>query len=202
VRTGIAALLAAFLLGCGGGTGEGQRPPADTGEPTQADAETAEADEEGSEMSLTITSPFFKEGDMIPALFTCDGEDHSPALSWTAVPPGTASFALICDDPDAPSGDWVHWVIYDLPAGVAGLPEKVPGADRLEGGGVHGKNSWGRLGYGGPCPPGGIHRYFFKLYALDVTLGLDPGATKADVLKAMKGHVLAEAQLMGRYKRR
>jgi hypothetical protein len=153
-------------------------------------------------MGLILSSSSFKDTQMIPARFTCDGEDRSPDLAWSGAPAKTASLALLCDDPDAPSGDWVHWVVFDLPPESSGLAEGAPSTVQLQAGGTHGKNSWGRLGYGGPCPPSGTHRYFFKLLALDRRLDLRPGATKADVLKAAEGHVLARAQLMGRYKRR
>ena len=152
-------------------------------------------------MALQITSTAFSEGEMIPKLYTCDGTDVSPDLSWTGVPEDTKSLALICDDPDAPVGTWVHWVLFNIPAGEKGiLPEAAPEA-ALPNGAKHGTNDFGRLGYGGPCPPGGTHRYFFKLYALDTVLSLGSGATKAQVEEAMQGHILAEAQLMGKYKR-
>jgi Raf kinase inhibitor-like YbhB/YbcL family protein len=153
-------------------------------------------------MSFTLTSSAFDEGGAIPKKYTCDGADVSPPLSWAAPPGGTQSFALVSDDPDAPVGTWVHWVIFNLPAGLDGLPEGVPADAEPSLGGRQGKNDFGRLGYGGPCPPRGTHRYYFKLYALDATLGLPAGATKAGLLEAMAGHVLAEAQLMGRYSRR
>lgn len=152
-------------------------------------------------VQMKLTSPAFNEGGPIPAKFTCNGADVSPPLAWTDVPAGTKSLALICDDPDAPVGTWVHWVLFDLPPSLSGLPEGIPARPTLEGGGVHGTNSWRRIGYGGPCPPGGTHRYFFKLYALDITLGLGNSATAKDVQAAMQGHVLGEAQLMGRYGR-
>jgi len=152
-------------------------------------------------MALKITSLAFDEGDMIPKQYTCDGADISPPLSWSGMPEGTKSLALIADDPDAPSKTWVHWVLFNLPPDTAGLPEKVPSDDTLSNGARHGKTDFGRLGYGGPCPPGGTHRYFFKLYALDAILDLEVGVTKAELLKAMEGHVLAEGQLMGKYKR-
>ena len=150
---------------------------------------------------MTITSPHFPEGGSIPSQFTCDGSDRSPALAWSGAPAGTRSFALICDDPDAPAGTWVHWVYYDIPATVAGLPEGVSADTHPDPGGTQGTNDFRRTGYGGPCPPGGTHRYFFKLYALDTVLGLSPGATKRQLLQAMDGHILAEARLMGTYKR-
>jgi Raf kinase inhibitor-like YbhB/YbcL family protein len=147
-------------------------------------------------MTIQLTSSAFKEGGNIPRRHTCDGEDLSPSLSWTGIPAGTHSLALIVDDPDAPRGDWVHWVLFDLLPDLDGLPEGVAGT------GTAGKNDFGRLGYGGPCPPrGSNHRYYFKLYALDQTLGLKPGATKVDVETAMTGHILAKGQVMGRYER-
>ena len=149
---------------------------------------------------MKITSTAFSEGEMIPKEYTCDGQDISPPLAWTGVPAGTKSLALIADDPDAPVGTWVHWVAFNIPPDVTELPEAIP-TDALPTGGTHGTNSWRRPGYGGPCPPGGTHRYFFKLYALDTELALKAGASKKDVEKAMKGHILAEAQLMGKYKR-
>ena len=155
-------------------------------------------------MALSLTSSAFQEGDAIPTRHTCDGADVSPALSWRGAPAGTAAFALIVDDPDAPAGTWVHWVLYDLPATITATPENVAKVETPSelGGAVQGKNDFRRLGYGGPCPPPGpAHRYFFKLYALATKLGLKPGATKGDVERAMDGHVLATAQLMGRYPR-
>jgi len=155
----------------------------------------------GTDMAITITSAAFTEGGMIPGEYTCDGRDISPALAWTGVPEGTKSLALICDDPDAPVGMWVHWVLFNLPATTTGLPRGIPGDKVLENGARHGINDFRRFGYGGPCPPGGTHRYYFKLYALDTVLTQEPGLTKAELLKAIKGHILAEGRLMGRYKR-
>jgi Raf kinase inhibitor-like YbhB/YbcL family protein len=153
-------------------------------------------------MSLTISSAAFAEGAAIPEKHTCDGPDLSPALAWSGVPAGAKSLALICDDPDAPAGTWVHWVVYDLPADLAGLPEGVPKEGDLQGGGRQGVNDFRKVGYGGPCPPPGKpHRYHFKLYALDRRVDLPAGASKADVEAASRGHVLAEARLTGRYGR-
>ncbi len=153
-------------------------------------------------MTLSLTSPAFNHEGDIPNKHTCEGADVSPALSWSAPPAGTRTFSLIMDDPDAPAGTWVHWVLFDLPAQTRALPEGVPKTNELEDGSRQGRNDFSRPGYGGPCPPrGAAHRYFFKLYALDAVLSLSPGASKADLEKAMKGHILAEAQLMGRYKR-
>jgi Raf kinase inhibitor-like YbhB/YbcL family protein len=155
-----------------------------------------------AEKSLKIESAAFTEGGMIPERYTCDGADVSPPLSWTSVPSGTGSLALVADDPDAPGKTWVHWVLFDLPPDSGGLPENVPSEKTPAAGGKQGRNDFGRIGYGGPCPPGGTHRYFFKVYALDRRLDLEPGASKQDLVRAMEGHVLAEGQLMGKYRRR
>ena len=153
-------------------------------------------------MPFALTTPAFTPGGEIPRKFTCQGADVSPALAWADFPAGAQSFALIVDDPDAPVGTWVHWVAYDLPAGARALPEGVPKAADLPGGGRQGVNDFGKLGYGGPCPPAGNpHRYFFKLYALKAKLNLEPGAGKKDVVQAMHGQVLGEVQLVGKYKR-
>jgi Raf kinase inhibitor-like YbhB/YbcL family protein len=155
-------------------------------------------------VGLSLTSTAFKEGAPIPVKHTCDGADLSPPLAWSGVPPGTAALALIADDPDAPGRTWVHWVLYDLPAVFAGLPENVSKTEAPKelGGAAQGRNDSRELGYGGPCPPlGPAHRYFFKLYALAKPLGLKPGASKQDVERAMGGQVLATAQLIGKYGR-
>ncbi len=153
-------------------------------------------------MEFTLTSSAFEPGGMIPKLYTCDGPDVSPPLRWTDPPPGTKSLALICDDPDAPVGTWVHWVLYSLPPEIRELPEGVPPQPTLPGGGKQGRNDFRKIGYGGPCPPKGpAHRYFFRLYALDADPNLEPGATKQDLLEAMTNHILAQAELMGRYRR-
>ena len=150
---------------------------------------------------MQITSSAFTEGSMIPSKYTCDGQDISPPLEWENVSSGTKSFALVSDDPDAPMGTWVHWVVYNIPPNMNKLDEDVKPGKEFKDGPIQGSNSWPRIGYGGPCPSSGTHRYYFKLYALDTVLDVKPGATKAQVLQAMKGHVLAEAQLMGKYKR-
>lgn len=151
--------------------------------------------------NMEIKSSAFKSGARIPAKYTCDGVDVSPPLAWGKLPAGTKYLALICDDPDAPMGTWVHWVIYDIPANVTSMPEKLPPLKEVANGTKQGMNDFRAIGYGGPCPPSGEHRYFFKLYALDGPTGLKPGATKEQLLAAMKGHILAEAELMGKYKR-
>ena len=155
----------------------------------------------GTDMAIAITSSAFTEGAMIPKKYTCDAEDISPDLKWSGVPSAAKSLALICDDPDAPVGTWVHWVLFNIPADVSALPDGVPPDAVLKNGARHGKNDFRRLGYGGPCPPGGTHRYYFKLFALDTLLPLENGSTKAQLLAAMKGHILAEGQLMGKYQR-
>ncbi|HOW58313.1 MAG TPA: YbhB/YbcL family Raf kinase inhibitor-like protein [Candidatus Omnitrophota bacterium] len=150
---------------------------------------------------IAMTSPSFRNGEMLPREHTCDGSDISPALQWSGIPEATQSLALISDDPDAPAGDWVHWVVYDLPPLTTSLPAGVPSLEKLPMGGTQGRTDFGRVGYGGPCPPSGTHRYFFKIYALDVKLHLPPGRTKKELLAAMQGHILAEGQLMGKYQR-
>ena len=151
--------------------------------------------------TMELISSAFDEGAMIPGKYTCDGADVSPPLKWGALPDGTKSLALICDDPDAPVGTWVHWVYYDIPAGTEGLPESVVPDERPAQGGTQGINDFRKIGYGGPCPPGGTHSYYFKLYALDTTLNLSPGATKKQLLKAMENHIIGQTQLMGKYRR-
>ena len=152
-------------------------------------------------MEIKIESSAFKEGGMIPTKYTCDGINVSPPLKWGPEPEGTKSFALIADDPDAPVGTWVHWVIFNLPAETTELDEAIPAQKTVANGAKQGTNDSRKIGYGGPCPPSGTHRYYFKIYALDSPLDLDAGATKEQLLKAMEGHILAEGQLMGRYRR-
>ena len=152
-------------------------------------------------MTIKLTSSAFKDGAMIPARYTCDGKDISPPLNWSEVPEGTQSFTLICDDPDAPIGTWVHWVVYNIPDNVTALPENVLPHKSVMGNILQGMTDFRRIGYGGPCPPRGTHRYYFKIYALDTMLNLPAGATKRELLRAMEGHILVEGQLMGRYGR-
>ncbi len=149
-------------------------------------------------MAFEINSSAFNNGETIPVQFTCDGQDFSPALGWSGAPEGTKSFALIMDDPDAPMGTWDHWLLFNLPADTPSLPE---GISDLPVGTRVGQNSWGRNDYGGPCPPDREHRYFFKLYALDTTLNLQTGAMKAELERAMQGHILAQAEIIGNYNR-
>jgi Raf kinase inhibitor-like YbhB/YbcL family protein len=173
-----AALLAGFISGC-------------------------DADNSATNGTMKITSTAFGEGQPIPARHAYDQQDISPALQWSGVPPNAKSLALICDDPDAPMGTWVHWVLYDLPPVGTGLAENLPKSPELPNGAKQGVNDYKKTGYGGPCPPPGKpHRYFFKLYALDTALKLKPGLTKKELLAAMESHVLAEGQLMGTYQRK
>jgi Raf kinase inhibitor-like YbhB/YbcL family protein len=184
VKVGIwAAVLLVALGACGNNGGRDQEPA-------------------GISMVLGLESSAFANEATIPQKYTCDGEGGSPPLSWAAPPAATQSLALIVDDPDAPAGTWVHWVLFNLAPTTVSLPEDVPADETVLGGGVHGANSWKQLGYGGPCPPkGSTHHYFFKLYALDTTLNLDPGTSKRDVEQAMAGHILAGGQLIGLYGR-
>ena len=157
---------------------------------------SAPAAEGEIEMTITVTSTAYIEGDKIPRIYTCDDQNVSPPLTWTGVPTNTVSVALIMDDPDAPSGTWVHWVLFNLPANTTNLEQGKAGS------GTEGKNDFNNIGYGGPCPPrGSNHRYYLKVYALDKVLELKSGATKAQVESAMRGHILGQGQLMGRYSR-
>lgn len=171
-------------------------PPSSCAPPKPA-AESGKTD-----VKFEISTPAFQHGQTIPKQYTGDGKDISPPFKWTGRPDKTQTFALICDDPDAPVGTWDHWVLYDLPATVGELKEALSRDNQFPDGSKQGNNSWGKIGYGGPAPPRGkLHRYFFKLYALDKQLGLKPGATKQQVLDAMKGHTLAESETMGTYQR-
>jgi len=153
-------------------------------------------------MSFKLASDAFLEGQPIPKDHTCDGADRSPDLHWEGAPPGTQAFALIVDDPDAPVGNWNHWLLYNVPAGARALARGMPADPTLGDESRQGTNDFGRIGYGGPCPPhGSNHRYYFKLYALSAPLDLQPGAKRDAVLKALGGKTLAEAELMGRYGR-
>lgn len=152
---------------------------------------------EGSSMAMQVASPAFDHQTSIPIKYTCRGRDVSPPLEWSDVPAGVKSYALIVDDPDAPMGTWVHWVVFNIPASTRSLSENVPPGPRLEDGSIQGVGSAGRNGYQGPCPPSGRHRYYFKIYALDTALDLPQSANKNAVVAAMQGHVLAQGQLMG-----
>jgi Raf kinase inhibitor-like YbhB/YbcL family protein len=152
--------------------------------------------------TMTVSSPVFGHKQPIPAHYTCDGEDISPPLLWTGVPLAAKSIALIADDPDAPTGMWVHWVVYDMPPSTGSLPERVDKADTLPDGAKQGITDFRKTGYGGPCPPSGTHRYFFKVYALDIALGLPPGKNKKEIERAMQGHIVAYGELIGTYSRK
>jgi Raf kinase inhibitor-like YbhB/YbcL family protein len=150
---------------------------------------------------IRLISTAFNDGEMIPGKYTCDGANVSPPLSWSGVPANAKALALICDDPDAPGKTWVHWVVYDLPAGTGSLPENVSNEANIATGGKQGTSDFRKVGYDGPCPPSGAHRYYFKIYALDGPTPLNPGATKDQLLKAIEGHVVAQGQLLGKYQR-
>ncbi len=179
VAWGVAAVLllaAAALTGCRGSLARGQ--------------------------TMNLTSTSFPEGSRIPAKYTCNGAGISPQLAWSAPPAGTVSFALIVTDPDAPGRTFVHWVLYDLPAAAQALPEGVPTQGQLPDGSRQGRNDFGDIGYGGPCPPpGSPHHYVFTIYALDAKLNLPIGATRAQVEAAMQGHILARGELIGLFQR-
>jgi Raf kinase inhibitor-like YbhB/YbcL family protein len=181
LRRVVLVLGTALLLTCSRGEG-------------RSVAEASEAPKEATH-GMTISSPAFADGKSIPAKYTCDGSDTIPPLAFAGVPQAAKSLALVVDDPDAPGGTFDHWIVWNIPPSTSSVAEgKAPQ-------GMTGRNGFGKDGYGGPCPPGGEHRYFFKLYALDSTMNLSPSSVKADLEKAMKGHVIAQAQMMGRYRR-
>ena len=184
-RNGVVLVFAIALLTTGTGACNSKNPPS------------------REEVAMVrVTSSAFSEGDSIPALYTCEGNDVSPPLKWSGVPAETKSIALTCTDPDAPRGTFVHWVLFNLPPSTDGLPEGVT-PDTVPQGAVNGTNDFPKLGYGGPCPPrGGPHRYYFTVCALDTVLALPPGARLRDLTAAMEGHILAEGSLMGRYARK
>lgn len=186
----VVAVLSIAISGCSKSSPTITQPPVNSGQPN------------GTEIKLTSTA--FKEGEAIPRAYTCDGVNVSPPLEWSGVatttkPPKT--IAIVADDPDAPGGTWVHWVLYNLPADNIGLVENVPATENLKAGGFQGKNDFSKIGYGGPCPPWGSHRYRFTIYALDGELPLKAGATSAELTKAMAGHIILQGQLMGTYRR-
>jgi len=152
-------------------------------------------------MDIELKSSAFDNEGKIPKKYTCDGDDISPPLSWKSIPEGTKSLAIVCDDPDAPMGTWVHWVVYNIPADIRSLNESIVPEKEIENGGIQGMNDFKKIGYGGPCPPSGTHRYYFKIYALDTEIALEPGANKSKLLIAMEGHILAKGDLMGKYSR-
>ncbi|MFC1854805.1 YbhB/YbcL family Raf kinase inhibitor-like protein [Candidatus Dependentiae bacterium] len=151
-------------------------------------------------VKINVSSSAFSDGDTLPINYTCEGKDISPPISWSNLPPNTKSVALVCDDPDAPMGTWVHWVLFNIPVNVTSLEEGVD--ETTISGVVRGNNSWNRVGYGGACPPSGKHRYIFRVYAFDTTLSIKEGSTKIELADAMKGHVLGEGELMSKYARR
>lgn len=180
--------------------------PVPTSAPTQAPATVQptvapSATVKPTEAQMKITSPEFLESQPIPKKFSCDGTNSSPALAWSGIPAAAKSLALIMDDPDAPGRTYVHWVVYNLPVSQTGFPEAIPAGATLSGGGTQGPGTSGKTGYAGPCPPSGTHRYFFKLYALDLEPKLAAGLDKAALEKQMESHILAQTQLMGTYQR-
>jgi Raf kinase inhibitor-like YbhB/YbcL family protein len=183
----ICAFLMLVFLSCG------------SRQPVAQPSATSTPKEEKPEIKLTSTA--FKDGQPIPRTYTCDGVNVSPPLEWSGVPKTVKTLSIICDDPDASPDTWVHWVLYNLPADNIGMVESLPATEKLLAGGFQGTNDFKKIGYGGPCPPSGTHHYFFKIYALDGEIPLKAGATKAELLKAMEGHVLLQGQLMGTYKR-
>jgi len=200
VLTVVACLVSACRTGS-----EHDTPASASSSGAAADSSVTAVDDTGQEgvspVPFSLTSPAFEQGGAIPLRYSCDGEDLSPPLQWSDPPAGTGSFVLICDDPDAPIGTWVHWVVYNLPASSRELPEGIGSDGGFPDTGLHGRNSWKRADYGGPCPPSGTHRYFFHLYAVDSQLVLDQAATKEQVLREIAGHVLGEAELMGTFRR-
>lgn len=195
--TKLCLLSCALILYCSC-SGRNRNPAGET----QNSSEVSNTNEGlGGKMNIKLSSTAFQDGEMIPTKYTCNGANVSPPLEWSGVTQTAKSLALICDDPDAPGKTWVHWVVFDLPASRTSLPENVPPQETIAGGGKQGTTDFKKIGYGGPCPPSGTHRYFFKIHALDTDLNLDSRTTKDQLLQAMKGHVLAQGELMGRYKR-
>ena len=188
-------LIVVFIAGCA----QPSTPPEEKAPPSKPEILTPSKE---SEQQFVITSPAFAEGEKIPVKYTCNGQNISPPLDWSQEPAGTAALALIMDDPDAPIGVFTHWVIFNLPQATQKLPEAIPPEGKLASGALQGKNGFGKIGYFGPCPPpGAAHRYRFAVYALDKLLDLVAGASKEQVLEAMKGHILAQVQLVGTYQR-
>ena len=187
-------VLGLFLLACNGAAD----PPAEDPSPPEPVPEETPTETAAGPVELVVTSPAFKHGVAIPAEYTCNGDERLPPLKWSAPPEGAASIAVIVDDPDAPLGTWVHWVVFDLPGDLSSLEAETSLAIATEA-----TNSWGNIGWGGPCPPKdhGPHRYFFRVYALDARLGLLPETTRIDVDRAMQGHVLAQGSMMGTFER-
>jgi Raf kinase inhibitor-like YbhB/YbcL family protein len=191
-------LLVLLLAACTPAGAATATPEAIATSPASTPSETPSME---ATMSLELTSDAFMSGQSIPAKYACTGRNISPALAWNEPPSGTQSFALIADDPDAPMGTWVHWVLFNIPATARSLQEDLPVTGKnVDPNAIFvGKNSSGNIGYDGPCPPSGTHHYFFKLYALDTVISLLPGATKEQVLKELEGHILAQGELMGTF---
>ena len=209
-RNQVLMMLGSLLLITAGCQSEPEIKPVNTEPPTIPLEATKEVEEPvieptespepiQSEKEFILTSEDFLEGEPIPSKFACNGDDISPLLAWSGAPDNTNSFVLIMDDPDAPVGMWVHLVLFNIPGTVSVIDVGLPTDAELPDGSQQGTNSWGRVGYGGPCPPSGVHRYLFKLHAIDAPLALDESATKEEVLAAMKGHILIETELMGTY---
>jgi Raf kinase inhibitor-like YbhB/YbcL family protein len=156
---------------------------------------------EGAKEKIEVRSSAFGDGDRLPSDFTCEGADMSPPIQWSGVPANAQSLTVIVEDPDALAGNWTHWLVYDLPPSMTQLPSGIPEGEMLSNGGLQGRTDFGKPGYGGPCPPSGEHRYFFRIYALDAMLRLQPGISRQELLEAMQGHILAEGVLMGTYER-
>lgn len=192
----LVALILLALSACQKGSSPA---PQNTAQPTPTAAPNSSPALKGA---IKLTSEAFADNGMMPPKYTCDGDNVSPPLKWEGVPEKAKMLALIADDPDAPNGTWTHWLLFNLSASAKELPENIPPENQPASVATHGTNDFKKLGYGGPCPPSGTHRYFFKLYALDVELKLDAGATKDELLKAMEGHVLAEGQLVGKYEKK
>jgi Raf kinase inhibitor-like YbhB/YbcL family protein len=173
--------------------------PADQSDLPGESREIAFPTSSGTFSEFKLSSPAFQDGEPIPSRFSCNGIDRSPPLNWSNVPQDTASLMLVVEDPDAPGGTWVHWIVYSLPVEIRELPEGIGEKTDLGGLGETGTNSWGYRTYGGPCPPSGTHRYIFRLYALDQPLELQPGTAVADLLGAIQGHILGQAVLSGTF---
>lgn len=199
MRLFIIIFLLAVISGCVAEEKEKNTPtPSPTSTPTAIEKNTKEVT---TMQNISISAEAFQTGGAIPEEYTCDGSDVSPALSWRGIPANAKSIALIMDDPDAPMGTFVHWVLFNIPPDTTKLPRGVPKNRTLNDGSSQGITDFGRTGYGGPCPPGGTHRYYFRLYALDTMLDLQPGSSRKQLENAMKGHILAQGELMGKYER-
>ena len=195
MKTGLIIFISLiFLISC-----SNKKTETPQSQQNQQQQTSSQKKDESRNAKMKVTSTAFKEGGLIPSKFTCDGDNLSPELSWSGVPDNTKSFAIVCDDPDAPSGDWVHWVIYNIPPDVKELTENTTKDKTLDNGSMQGKNDFGKTGYDGPCPPGGTHRYYFRVYALDTMLDTEPGLTKNELLRAMQSHILDQMTLLGKY---